>query len=82
MDRGQARGQPLVFFAGLPHRPARHQVLQLLVSAQAKHFLPAAGRIASPEVLVDDFKELLEFEGAFRREDVHQFFGDEIRYTT
>ncbi len=58
-------GEALVFLAGFLHHAARHEILQLLVSTQAEHFLSSTGGVSGSEPLVDDVEKLLEFERAF-----------------
>src|SRR5712691_5044805 len=75
----QGRRQPFVLLAILFDRTARDQVLQLLISAQAKHFLTATGSVSSPKVFVDDIEKFLELERGASGKDCHQLLGHKIR---
>ena len=79
---GQGRRQPLVFLSGLFHHPARDQVLEFLVGAQAQHFLATAGRIPGPQILMENLEELLELERCPAGKHRNQFFRNEIRNST
>jgi hypothetical protein len=59
---GQGRRQAFVFLAVLPDGAACHEILQFLISAQAKHFLATAGSVPGPKILVHDVEQLLKFE--------------------
>ena len=56
-------------------------MLKFLVGTQAEHFLTATGSVALLESLVNNIKELLEFEGGpFFRENSHEFFVAGCRF--
>ena len=69
----------LIFFPRLLDTPLPHKILELLVSAEAKHFLAAADRIASTKSRMDNAKERLELIRARVQEDVNQFLSNRIR---
>src|SRR6266446_10885163 len=62
-DRCRKSGrEPFVFLAILSHSATGHEILELFISSQAKHLLPAAGRISRAQIFVHNIEELLEFE--------------------
>lgn len=52
-----------------------HEILELFVGAQTKHFFASANGIARLQVLVNHFEEIVEPEGLFIGEDYYQFIG-------
>ena len=79
---GERGREAFVFLAGLSHRAAGHEILQLLVSTQAQHFLAAAGRISRAQIFVHDIEELLELERCTAGKHRNQFLGHQIGNST
>ncbi|MGI8480565.1 MAG: hypothetical protein ACR2MF_00610 [Chthoniobacterales bacterium] len=71
----QSSRRDFIFLSGLLHRTARHQILQLLISAQAKHLLAAAGRISRAQIFMHDVEELLELERCAPGQHGDELFG-------
>ena len=71
----EALGDALVFAASLFHHAGGHEILQLLVGAEAEHFLTAARGVAGFEVGVDDIEERFELKRRLPGEHVGQLFS-------
>ena len=72
-----ARGA-FVFLADLFDQTAGHQVLEFLVSTQAKHLLAAAHRIANLQVVEHSLEQVIEAKHLVFREDVAELIRDVI----
>jgi hypothetical protein len=68
----------LVFLADLLDETASHEVLQLLVSAEAEHFLATADGVAEFQVVKHSFEEVVEAKDLVFRENVAEFVRDVI----
>src|SRR4051794_25983910 len=54
LQGGQLLGDALVLLEFLFHHSARNQILKLFIRTQAKHLFATAGRIAGPQIGVND----------------------------
>ena len=71
-----------VFLANFFHKPARDQVLEFFVCAQAKHFFTTANGIAYFEVGENPFKKIIKAKDFFISENVAKLISDMIRKAT
>ncbi len=74
----ESRRETFVFLAGLLHRTAGDEILELLIRAEAQHFLATTGGITGAQVLVHDVEDLLELERRAAGEHGDQFLGDKV----
>lgn len=72
--------QAAILLAVFLDKTASDQILQLLVGAEAKHFLPPTYRVAGLQILVNNLKEIIEPKGLFVRKNGDQFVCDVIRH--
>ena len=54
-----------ILFAVLLNQSPRDEVLELLVSTEAEHFLSTADGITGFQIFVNDLKKIVETEGLF-----------------
>jgi hypothetical protein len=73
---------PLYFLPTFLTWPRSHEVLELLVGAQAQHFLAAAGGFSSPESRMNDAEKSFELVGFRVRNGRHKFLSDVVRNAT
>ncbi len=75
-------GGALVFLADFFDEAAGHEILKLLIGAQAKHFFPAAHRVADFEIGENALEQIVETENLFFRKDITKLIGDMVRKAT
>lgn len=75
--------QTLVLLAVLFDKAASHQVLQLFVGPEAKHFFSSTHRVPLLQPVIDQFEEVVKSkELIVRSQYVYQFVSDVIRKST
>ena len=72
-------GSPLVFLANLFNKTAGHEVLELFISAQTEHFLPAAHGIPQLEICKNPLEQVVETENFLFRKDTAKLISDMVR---
>jgi hypothetical protein len=75
-------GRALVFLAEFLDKATGDQVLELLISTEAKHFLAAAHGIAYFEICKNSFKQVVETKNFLFRKHTAKFISDMIRKAT
>ena len=75
-------GSSLVFLAQLFNQAASHEILELLVSAQAEHLFTAAHGIADLEIGENALEEIVETKHFLLSKDVAKLIGNMVGKAT
>jgi hypothetical protein len=75
-------GQATIGAASLCYETAAYKTLQLLIGAEAEHFLTTTDGVFQFEIVINETEQSIELMSLSSRENIHQFISNMIRDTT
>lgn len=75
-------GGPFIFLADLFDEAAGHEILELFIGTETKHFFSTADGVADLEIGENALEKVVKAEHLFFRKDITKLIGDMVRKAT